>query len=474
MSSEVEQPISKQPSCLLSVTRSKWTGFSLTVTPNTTASETAKEPKMSNVIVIGTQWGDEGKGKVVDVLAEKARLVVWFQGGNNAGHTMVVDGESFISHLIPSGILHPDKVCLIGNGVVVDPGVLIEEIEHLRGRGISVNPDNLIVSETAHLIMPYHKLIDHGRERVNGDKKLGTTGRGIGPCYEDKATRRGIRFCDLIDEDIFKDKLSFILGEKNFYLKEFLKSETIDEAAILEEYLPYAETLRPHVANVSVLISDAIKAGHDVLFEGAQGTHLDIDHGTYPYVTSSNTVAGNACCGAGIGPTRIDAVVGMVKAYTTRVGAGPFPTELEDEIGDRLQERGAEFGATTGRRRRCGWLDTVVVRNSARLNGLTGIAITKLDVLSGLDTLKIATAYQYRNDTLTEFPPSIKMLEGCEPVYEELPGWTEDLTDAKHFEDLPENARNYVKRVEELVETPVQIISVGPGRQQTMVLQDPF
>lgn len=429
---------------------------------------------MSNVIVIGTQWGDEGKGKVVDVLAEKARLVVRFQGGNNAGHTMVVDGESFISHLIPSGILHPDKVCLIGNGVVVDPGVLIEEIEHLRGRGISVNPDNLIVSETAHLIMPYHKLIDHGRERVNGDKKLGTTGRGIGPCYEDKATRRGIRFCDLIDEDIFKDKLSFILGEKNFYLKEFLKSETIDEAAILEEYLPYAETLRPHVANVSVLISDAIKAGHDVLFEGAQGTHLDIDHGTYPYVTSSNTVAGNACCGAGIGPTRIDAVVGMVKAYTTRVGAGPFPTELEDEIGDRLQERGAEFGATTGRRRRCGWLDTVVVRNSARLNGLTGIAITKLDVLSGLDTLKIATAYQYRNDTLTEFPPSIKMLEGCEPVYEELPGWTEDLTDAKHFEDLPENARNYVKRVEELVETPVQIISVGPGRQQTMVLQDPF
>jgi len=429
---------------------------------------------MSNVIVIGTQWGDEGKGKVVDVLAEKARLVVRFQGGNNAGHTMVVDGESFISHLIPSGILHPDKVCLIGNGVVVDPGVLIEEIEHLRGRGISVNPDNLIVSETAHLIMPYHKLIDHGRERVKGDKKIGTTGRGIGPCYEDKATRRGIRFCDLIDEDIFKDKLSFIIGEKNFYLKEFLKSETIDEAAILAEFLPYAETLRPHVANVSVLLNDAIKAGQGILFEGAQGTHLDIDHGTYPYVTSSNTLAGNACCGAGIGPTRIDAVVGMVKAYTTRVGAGPFPTELEDEIGDRLQERGAEFGATTGRRRRCGWLDTVVVRNSARLNGLTGVAITKLDVLSGLDTIKIATAYKYENDTLTEFPPSIKMLEGCEPVYEELPGWTEDLTEAKQFEDLPENARSYVKRVEELMETPVQIISVGPGRQQTMVLQDPF
>lgn len=429
---------------------------------------------MSNVIVIGTQWGDEGKGKVVDVLAEKAQLVARFQGGNNAGHTMVVDGESFISHLIPSGILHPDKVCLIGNGVVVDPGVLIEEIEHLRGRGIPVNPDNLIVSENAHLIMPYHKLIDHGRERLKGDKKLGTTGRGIGPCYEDKATRRGIRFCDLIDEETFKDKLSFILGEKNFYLKEFLKSETIDEQAILAEYLPYAETLRPHVGNVSVLLSKGIKAGHDVLFEGAQGTHLDIDHGTYPYVTSSNTVAGNACCGAGIGPTRIDAVVGMVKAYTTRVGAGPFPTELEDEIGDRLQERGAEFGATTGRRRRCGWLDTVVVRNAVRLNGLTGIAVTKLDVLSGLDPLKIATAYQYKNHTLTEFPPSIKMLEDCQPVYEEVPGWTEDLTEAKHFEDLPENARKYIKRIEELVETPVQIISVGPGRQQTMVLEDPF
>ena len=429
---------------------------------------------MSNVIVIGTQWGDEGKGKVVDVLAEKARLVVRFQGGNNAGHTMVVDGESFISHLIPSGILHPDKVCLIGNGVVVDPGVLIEEMEHLRERGIAVNPGNLVVSQNAHLIMPYHKLIDHGRERLKGDKKLGTTGRGIGPCYEDKATRRGIRFCDLIDEETFKEQISSILGEKNFYLKEFLKSETIDEAAIFEEYLPYAETLRPHVANVSVLLNEAVKAGQDILFEGAQGTHLDIDHGTYPYVTSSNTVAGNACCGAGIGPTRIDAVVGMVKAYTTRVGAGPFPTELEDDIGNRLQERGAEFGATTGRRRRCGWLDTVVVRNAARLNGLTGIAVTKLDVLSGLDTLKIATAYQYKNNTLTEFPPSIKILEECRPVYEEVPGWAEDLTEAKSFEDLPENARNYIKRMEELVETPVQIISVGPGRQQTMVLQDPF
>jgi adenylosuccinate synthase len=429
---------------------------------------------MSSIVVIGTQWGDEGKGKVVDVLAEKARLVVRFQGGNNAGHTMVVDGEQFISHLIPSGILHPDKICLIGNGVVVDPGVLIQEMEHLRERGISLGPHNLLISENAHLIMPYHKLIDHGREQLKGDKKLGTTGRGIGPCYEDKVTRRGIRFCDLVDPDIFKEKLSFILGEKNFYLKEYLSSETVDEAAVLEEYLPYAETLRPHVTNVSVLINQAIKAGHHILFEGAQGTHLDIDHGTYPYVTSSNTVAGNACCGAGIGPTQIHSVIGMVKAYTTRVGSGPFPTELQDEIGDLIQERGAEFGATTGRRRRCGWLDTVLVRNAARINSLTGIAVTKLDVLTGLKTLKIATAYRYRNERLTEFPPTIKVLEACEPVYEELPGWADDLTAVQDVDDLPENARAYVKRMEELLEVPVQIISVGPGRKQTLLLQDPF
>ncbi len=428
---------------------------------------------MSNVVVIGAQWGDEGKGKVVDVLAEKARFVVRFQGGNNAGHTMVVDGKSFISHLIPSGILHPDKICLIGNGVVVDPGVLIQEIEHLRERGISVGPHNLLISENAHLIMPYHKRIDHGRERLKGDKKIGTTGRGIGPCYEDKVTRQGIRFCDLIDSETLKEKVSLIIGEKNFYLKDFLKSETVDEAAILDEYLPYAETLQPHVTNVSVLINKAIKAGENILFEGAQGTHLDIDHGTYPYVTSSNTVAGNACCGAGIGPTQIHAVLGMVKAYTTRVGAGPFPTERQDETGDWLQERGVEFGATTGRRRRCGWLDTMLVRNAARINGLTGIAITKLDVLSGLNILKIATAYRYKNDILTQFPVT-KVLESCEPVYEELPGWSEDLTAVQHFDDLPENAKTYVKRIEALVETPVQMISVGPSRQQTMVLQNPF
>ncbi|MBW1741149.1 MAG: adenylosuccinate synthase [Deltaproteobacteria bacterium] len=429
---------------------------------------------MSNIVVIGTQWGDEGKGKVVDVLATKAHVVVRFQGGNNAGHTMVVDGKAFISHLIPSGILHKDKVCVIGNGVVVDPGVLIQEMKHLQDNGISVEPHNLYISENTHVIMPYHKLIDHGRERMKGDRKLGTTGRGIGPCYEDKVTRRGIRFCDLIDPEVFEEKLSLILHEKNFYLKNFLKSKTVDEASILEEYLPYAEVLRPHVTNISVLIDQAVKAGHDILFEGAQGTHLDIDHGTYPFVTSSNTVAGNACCGTGIGPTQIHGVVGMVKAYTTRVGRGPFPTELHDEIGDLIQERGAEFGATTGRRRRCGWLDTVLVRNAARINGLTGLAITKLDVLSGLKTLKIATAYQYKQDRLTEFPSALKVLEACEPIYEELPGWSDDITAVQDVDDLPENARAYVKRVEELVETPVQIISVGPGRKQTIVLQDPY
>jgi adenylosuccinate synthase len=433
-----------------------------------------KELIMSNVVVIGTQWGDEGKGKVVDVLAEKAQVVARFQGGNNAGHTMVVDGESFISHLIPSGILHPDKICLIGNGVVVDPAVLIQEITELKERGVPVGPQNLLVSENAHLIMPYHKLLDHGREKLKGDKKLGTTGRGIGPCYEDKVTRRGIRFCDFIDPETFEEKLSLIVPEKNFYLRDFLKYETVDQESILEEYLPYAEALQAYVANVSLVLSQAVKAGDHILFEGAQGTHLDIDHGTYPFVTSSNTVAGNACCGAGIGPTQIHGVIGMVKAYTTRVGRGPFPTELHDDIGDRLQEMGVEFGATTGRRRRCGWLDAVVVRNSARINSLTGIAITKLDVLSGLKTLKICTAYEYKGDKLPEFPSALRALDACRPIYEELPGWTEDITAVKDEGRLPENARAYLRRLEELVETPIQIISVGPGRHETIMLQDPF
>jgi len=429
---------------------------------------------MSNIVIVGTQWGDEGKGKVVDVLAEKTGVIIRFQGGNNAGHTMVVNGESFISHLVPSGILHPGKLCLIGNGVVVDPGVLIQEIDGLRKRGISITPENLLVSENAHLIMPYHKLIDHGREKLKGKQKLGTTGRGIGPCYEDKVTRRGIRFCDLIDGNVFQEKISSVLEEKRFYLEAFLKSEAVEMTDILKEYEPYADVLRPHVTNVSVVLNQAVKEGKNILFEGAQGTHLDIDHGTYPFVTSSNTVAGNACCGTGIGPTQIDKVIGMVKAYTTRVGAGPFPTELNDEVGDRIQERGAEFGATTGRRRRCGWLDAVVVRNAARLNSLTGLAVTKLDVLNGMQALKLCTAYRYKGQTLTEFPVSLEVLEQCEPIYEELPGWSEDIGPIRDFCELPKNAADYLRRIEELVEVPVQIVSVGPGREETIVVEDPL
>ncbi len=345
---------------------------------------------MSNIVIIGTQWGDEGKGKIVDLLAEFAEIVVRFQGGNNAGHTMVVDGEQFISHLIPSGILQ-GKICLIGNGMVVDPAVLIEEMEYLITRGIPVNSDNLKISERAQIIMPWHKAVDLARENMKGDQKIGTTGRGIGPAYEDKASRLGIRFVDLLDSETFKENVKTVLHEKNFYLKNYLSAETLDENSIIEEYSRYAERLSPYVTNVSVVLNNAVKEGKQVLFEGAQGTHLDIDHGTYPYVTSSNTVSGNACSGSGIGPGTISGVIGIVKAYTTRVGSGPFPTELIDDIGDKIQKKGAEFGATTGRKRRCGWLDMVLLRNAVRLNGLTGLVITKLDVLGGLESLKICT-----------------------------------------------------------------------------------
>jgi len=428
---------------------------------------------VSNIIIVGTQWGDEGKGKVVDLLAENANLVVRFQGGNNAGHTMVVKGEQFISHLVPSGILQK-KPCMIGNGVVVDPAVLIEELDALSNMGIDTGPELLMISERAHVIMPYHQAVDHARERMKGDKKIGTTGRGIGPSYEDKATRRGIRFVDLIDPDTFREKVTTILDEKNFYLKNYLNADTLDVEAIIEQYTGFAQRLAPHVTNVSVTVGNAIKAGKQVLFEGAQGTHLDIDHGTYPFVTSSNTVSGNACSGSGIGPTNISGVIGIVKAYTTRVGAGPFPTELFDDVGDKIQSVGAEFGATTGRRRRCGWLDTVILNNAARLNGLTGLAVTKLDVLGGLEELKICTAYRYKGETLTDFPASLKVLAECEPIYETLPGWPEDISGMRDKKDFPENTINYLKRLEELVETPIDIISVGPDREETIVVNNPF
>ena len=428
---------------------------------------------MSNIVIVGTQWGDEGKGKLVDLLAEFADIVVRFQGGNNAGHTMVVNGEQFITHLVPSGVLQK-KTCLIGNGMVVDPAVLVEELDNLGSRGVDVGPDILKISEKAHIIMPYHKQIDLAREKMKGDKKIGTTGRGIGPCYEDKATRRGIRFVELIDPDVFREKINTILEEKNFYLKHYLSAETLDPESIIDQYEDYAERLAPHVVNISIVMNQAINAGKQILFEGAQGTHLDIDHGTYPYVTSSNTVSGNACCGAGIGPKEITGVIGIVKAYTTRVGKGPFPAELFDETGDALQKKGVEFGATTGRKRRCGWLDTVLIRNSARLNGLTGLVITKLDVLGGLKSLKICTGYEYKGETILDFPASIKILEACNPVYETLPGWSEDISDIRKIEDLPRNAKNYLSRIEEITETPINIISVGPGRDETIMVSNPF
>jgi len=428
---------------------------------------------VSNIVIVGTQWGDEGKGKIVDLLAEFADIVVRFQGGNNAGHTMVVDGEQFISHLVPSGILQ-GKTCLLGNGMVVDPEVLVEELDNLNNRGIDVGPDRLKISEKAHIIMPYHKHIDLARENMKGDQKIGTTGRGIGPCYEDKATRRGVRFVDLLDPKEFDEKIKTILEEKNFYLEHFFSAETLDPAGIIDQYKGYADRLSSHIINISILMNQAIKENKQILFEGAQGTHLDIDHGTYPFVTSSNTVSGNACCGAGIGPKEINGVVGIVKAYTTRVGSGPFPTELFDEIGDKLQKKGAEFGATTGRKRRCGWLDTVLLRNAARLNGLTGLVITKLDVLDGLEDLKICTEYEYNGKIIRDFPASLKILGSCKPVYEVLSGWPEDISSIRKFEELPENARPYLNRIEELTETSIDIISVGPGREETIVVNNPL
>ena len=428
---------------------------------------------MANVVIVGTQWGDEGKGKIVDLLAADADTVVRFQGGNNAGHTMVVEGEQFISHLVPSGILQ-GKTCVIGNGLVVDPAVLIEELDYLDAKGIDVGPEKIKLSERAHLIMPYHKAIDMAREQMKGDNKIGTTGRGIGPAYEDKATRRGVRFADLLEPATFEERVYTLLEEKNFYLQNYFSTTPLDPEGVIADCLRYAERLAPYVTNVSITLREAVDKGKQLLFEGAQGTHLDIDHGTYPFVTSSNTVAGNACCGAGIGPTSITDVIGIVKAYTTRVGAGPFPCELFDDIGACIQEKGVEFGATTGRKRRCGWLDTVILRNAVRLNGLTGLAITKLDVLGGLEELRICTGYNYKGRLLTEFPVSLNVLAECDPVYETLPGWAEDISGIREFSDLPKNTGSYLEKIEQLVQTPIQIVSVGPGRDETMVLKNPF
>jgi adenylosuccinate synthase len=429
---------------------------------------------LANLVIVGTQWGDEGKGKIVDLLAEYADVVVRFQGGNNAGHTMVVNGEQFISHLVPSGILQ-GKTCIIGNGMVVDPEVLIEEIDYLTDKGVDVSSEKLKISEKAHLILPYHKALDAAREKkASGRQKIGTTGRGIGPCYEDKASRRGIRFIDLLDRGVFCEKVSSAVGEKNFYLQQFYAAEGVSETEIAAAGDRFRERLAEYVSDISVFIDQKVRAGGQVLFEGAQGTHLDIDHGTYPYVTSSNTIAANACCGAGVGPRQIDEITGIAKAYTTRVGQGPFPTELFDEVGDRIQKKGAEFGATTGRRRRCGWLDTVMLRNAARLNSLTGLAITKLDVLGGLEELQICTAYKCRGRLVPEFPADLNVLEECEPVYETVAGWDADISGIRRYEDLPAETRQYLQRIEVLAQTPVDIVSVGPGREETIVLKNGF
>ena len=426
---------------------------------------------MANVVIVGTQWGDEGKGKIVDLLTGYADYVVRFQGGNNAGHTLVVDGRKFVFHLIPSGILYEDKKCFIGNGVVIDPAVLLSEMDELGGKGLAVTPERFAISENAHLIMPYHKLLDHASEAGKKEgKKIGTTGRGIGPCYGDKILRKGIKIGELRDPELFTDKRKDNIEEKN----AILDGAPLDFDTIYAEFMAMAERLTPFVTNVSLELDRGRKAGRHILFEGARGTQLDIDHGTYPFVTSSNTVAGNACIGSGFGPSHIDCVIGILKAYTTRVGEGPFPTELFDATGDEIQKKGGEFGATTGRKRRCGWLDAVVAREAVRLNGINGLAITKLDVLSGQGNLKIATSYTDNGHTYEAMPGNINIAARMRPEYEEIAGWQEEIDQAVSLDDLPQAARDYVRRIEDLTETPAYIVSVGPGREQTMLLKNPF
>ncbi len=396
---------------------------------------------MPNIVVVGTQWGDEGKGRIVDLIAERVEVVVRYQGGGNAGHTIVVDGKRVILHHIPSGILRRGKLSVIGNGVVVDPKVLVEEMENLEGMGFSVNESNFMLSENAHVVMPYHREIDKGREQMRGRTRIGTTGRGIGPVYEDKAARRGIRFSHLLDPKAFARRLEEVINDRNLYLTCVLGRRAFSFDEIYDEYMGYAKRLKPYVKDTTLVLNDAIRQGKSVLFEGAQGTLLDIDHGTYPYVTSSSAGAGGACTGTGVSPGRIDVVMGVAKAYVTRVGEGPFPTEDRGELGEKLRAEGTEFGATTGRPRRCGWLDAVALRYSVMVNGISGLAITKLDVLSGFDTLRICTAYRRGGRIIKEFPTSTEVLESCEPVYEKVPGWKEDISDVKRVQDQPQECQ---------------------------------
>ncbi len=428
---------------------------------------------MPSIVVLGTQWGDEGKGRIVDLIASRTDLVVRYQGGNNAGHTIVTDGKKIILHHVPSGILRENSLSLIGNGVVVDPGVLVGEMEALRGAGYPVSPSNFLISDRAHVIMPYHREIDMLREkrRASG-RKIGTTGRGIGPVYEDKYARRGIRMLDLTEPEAFRRRLRSVMAERNAYIEKVLGAEPLDPESVYEEYVGYGEVLGPFISDVSAIVRRSGEEGKRILFEGAQGSLLDIDFGTYPYVTSSNAGLGGVFSGTGAVPALVNSVVGVAKAYTTRVGEGPFPTEESGDIQEALRRDGEEYGATTGRSRRCGWLDAVALNYALRTNGVTAIALTKLDVLSGFEKVKICTGYGYNGSVTEEFPASLSVLENCEPSYEEMDGWDEDLAGIKSPERLPANAMRFIRRVEELTGVPVWIVSVGPQRDMYLELRD--
>ncbi|MAF42004.1 MAG: adenylosuccinate synthase [Cyanobium sp. ARS6] len=427
---------------------------------------------MANVVVIGAQWGDEGKGKITDLLSRSADVVVRYQGGVNAGHTIVVDDQVLKLHLIPSGILYPDTVCLIGSGTVVDPKVMLGELDMLIENGIDIA--GLKLSSTAHVTMPYHRLLDQAMEKQRGDRRIGTTGRGIGPTYADKSQRSGIRVIDILDEARLRDRLEGPLNEKNQLLQTIYGVEPLDSEAVISEYLAYGKRLAPHVVDCTREIHQAARARQNILFEGAQGTLLDLDHGTYPYVTSSNPVSGGACIGAGVGPTLIDRVIGVAKAYTTRVGEGPFPTELDGSLNDHLCDRGGEFGTTTGRRRRCGWFDGVIGRYAVGVNGLDCLAVTKLDVLDELDELQVCVAYALDGERIEHFPSCAEAFARCQPIFETLPGWQCSTAECRTLEDLPEKAMAYLRFLADLMEVPIAIVSLGAGRDQTIVVEDPI
>lgn len=428
---------------------------------------------MNTLVILGAQWGDEGKGKITDFLSEKADIVVRYQGGDNAGHTVEIGEKQFKLHLIPSGIFYEEKICVIGNGVVVNPKSLLEEIKYLNDRGIKT--DNLRISDRAHIILPYHIKLDELEEKKRGKSKIGTTIKGIGPCYRDKVERNGIRMCDIFYKDILEEKLRRNIREKNEIIEKLYGESGLDEDSIVTEYMDYLEKIKKYVVDTSVLLNEAIENGQKILFEGAQGTLLDIDFGTYPYVTSSHPISGGVTVGTGISPFGIKEVLGVVKAYTTRVGKGPFPTELFDETGDMIREKGYEYGTTTGRPRRCGWLDTVMLRYSARINGLTSIAITKLDTLGGFEKLKICTAYELDGKVVKDFPSSLETLKRCKPIYEVLDGWKEEeIENVKTFDELPENAKKYISKIEELTGVKVKLVSIGPNRNATILREDIF